>query len=161
MSRLVNIIKREPDNILTSENITPELIKHLTPRNPIMSQIHGLLKIHSVILLRPIVSIIGSATYNLAKELSRILSLKIGRTESFVKNLLHYVDIVNNISLEDQDVLVSFDVKRLFTQVQVDDAHTIIRGRLNLDQQLGDRTTMNPTQICHLIELCLCDSQIR
>ena len=50
------------------------LRKRLTPQQPKCPQIYGLPKVHKAgIPLRPIVSTIGSPTYQLAKELCRIL----------------------------------------------------------------------------------------
>ena len=113
-------------------------------------------KIHKTeVPLRPIVCTIGSATYNLTKELNRILSPLVGKTDSYVKNSSHFVSSISHLNLEKNDLLVSFDVKSLFTRVPINDALTIIKDRLILDEDLGNRTTMTPLQICHLVELCL------
>ena len=75
-NRFTNSIKKALEDILQTNNISPELAQHLIPKNPTTPQIYGLPKIHKMeVPLRPIVCTIGSATYNLAKELNRILSL--------------------------------------------------------------------------------------
>ena len=155
-NKLVSTIKKALENILQSNNITPELAKRLIPKNPTLLQIYGLPKTHKKeVLLRPIVCSFGSATYNLAKELNRILSPLIGRTDSFVNNSSHFVNIISQIHLEDNDLLVSFDIKSLFTRVPINDALIIIKDRLLVDSELENRTTMSPHQICSLVELCL------
>ena len=63
----------------------------------------------------------------------------LGITDLFIQNSPHFVDIFTNTSLEDQDVLVSFNVISLFAQVPADIAIIIIRDRLHSDQ---DRTTI-------------------
>lgn len=62
------------------------------------------------VALRPIVSTTGSPTYQLAKEIARILSPHVGCTESFVKNSTHFVQCMNQLTLEDSDHIVSFDI---------------------------------------------------
>ena len=105
--------------------------------------------------LRPIVCTIGSATYNLAKELTRILNPLTGGTSSFVKISAHFVEIVRCIGLEDKDRLVSFDVKSLFTRVPVDEALGVILTELNKDDDLEDRTMLTLTVVVRLVEISL------
>ena len=52
-----------------------------------------------------------------------------------------------------QNVMVSFDVKRLFTIVLIQEALQVIEKRLVEDDTLDDRTLMIPATICHLTEL--------
>ena len=81
-------------------------------------QIYGLPKIHKEgIPLRPIVAAIGSPTHQLARELAGILSPLAGRSPSHVKNSADFVNQIHQVSLEETDVLASFDVVSLFTRV--------------------------------------------
>ena len=50
---------------------------------------------------------------------------------------------------------MSFDVQNLFTNVPIDEALSRVAKLLHEDSTLQDRTTMSPTTICHLTELCL------
>ncbi|MDA8031702.1 MAG: reverse transcriptase domain-containing protein, partial [Alphaproteobacteria bacterium] len=132
------------------------LRKKLTPRQSSAPQIYGLPKIHKAeVPLRPIVCTIGSPTYDLAKELARVLSPLSGGTSSFVKNSTHFVETISSVKIDSKDCLVSFDVKSLFTQVPVEDALVIIKDRLEHDESLSERTAMTPQQVCSLTELCL------
>ncbi len=64
-----------------------ELYKKLNPTNSCLSCMYRLPKIHKDnVPLRPIISIIGSATYDLAKYLAKIISPLVGQTSSYVKN---------------------------------------------------------------------------
>merc|ERR1712035_82575 len=51
--------------------------------------------------------------------------------------------------------MVSFDVTSLFTCIPTQDAVETVRQRLLHDITLQDRSSLNPDQICHLLELCL------
>src|SRR5699024_10003933 len=80
--------------------------------------------------LRPIVSTMGSPTYNLAKYLAKHLQTHVGHTDSFVKNSTHFVELISDVRLDPGDILVSFDVVSLFTNVPVEDAVEIIKQNL-------------------------------
>ena len=57
--------------------------------------------------------------------------------------------------VESDEILVSFDVSSLFTNVPVGEAVSIICERLREDGRLGDRTFLSPEQIADLLEMCL------
>ena len=117
---------------------------------------YGFPKVHKVgIPLRPIVSAIGSPTYQLAKELCRILSPIVGKSNSYIRNSSRFVEKISEIQLQELDRLVSFDVKNLFTMVPIDDSLRIIHDRLIVDDTLDERTTFTIDEICELTNLCL------
>ena len=72
--------------------------------------------------LRPIVSYIGSPTYQLAKHVTSLITPLTGRTSSFVKNSRHFVEMMKEVRLSEDEMMVSFDINSLFTNVQVDEA---------------------------------------
>jgi hypothetical protein len=55
-----------------------------------------------------------------------ILSPLAGKLESFVKNSGHFVQLLKSVNLQPSDILVSFDVVRLFTNVPVNEALQVI-----------------------------------
>ena len=119
-------------------------------------QIYGLPKIHKEgIPLRPIVAAIGSPSHLLAKELTRILSPLAGQGPSHVRNSADFVQRIRQIDLAETDVMVSFDVVSLFTNVPVDEAILVISNRLQQDETLKERTSIPISELCHLVELCL------
>ena len=66
--------------------------------------------------LRPIVSAIGSPTYNLAKFVivTSIISPLAGTTSSFVKNSKHFTETISEESVNRDKVMVSFDFKSVY-----------------------------------------------
>lgn len=83
-----------------------------------MSCIYGLRNIHKPDApLPPIVSTIGSVTYNLAKHLARIISPLVGQTASYIKNSAHFSEIINQRQVHENELMVSSDVTSLFTKV--------------------------------------------
>jgi hypothetical protein len=54
--------------------------------------------------------------------LQKILSPLAGKSESFVKNSGHFIQLLKSVNLQSSDTLISFDVVSLFTNVPVDKA---------------------------------------
>ena len=118
--------------------------------------IYGLPKVHKPnVPLRPIVSYYTSPTYFLSKFLAKLLTPLIGSTSSFVRNSRDFVSSVKSLTLEEDEVLVSFDVVSLFTTIPVNLALQVARQRLEADDTLSDRTTLNVAEIMSLLSLCL------
>ena len=63
---------------------------------------------------------------------------------------------IENTSLNSCNLLISFNVKSLFTSVLIDEAMSKVAALLLADSSLEDRTTMSPETICRRTELCLC-----
>ena len=57
--------------------------------------------------------------------------------------------------MEPGEVIYSYDIKALFTSVQVDPAIYIVKQRLTQDPSLPQRTKMSIPQIVTLLEFCL------
>ena len=72
-----------------------------------------------------------------------------------MKNSTHFASDAHTMEIEDGDLLVSFDVVSLFTQVPIDEALKVIEQRLKEDETLMDRTSIPVEDICELTKLCL------
>ena len=92
---------------------------------PSLPYLYGLPKIHKEnIPLRPIVSTTGPVTYKLSKFLASKLKQLNGQiSSSFILNSEDFVDRISDMDLENK-VMVSFDVKSLFTNVPLDQTLT-------------------------------------
>ena len=136
--------------------------RKLTPKDlgkrlkPVASKLYGLPKIHKPqVPLRPIVSCIGSLTYHLAKYITSLISPLVGQTSSFIMNSQHFTESITDIHLQPTEVMVSFDVKALFTNVPTEEALQVIHRLLLEDESLGNRTELTADQITHLLDLCI------
>ena len=117
---------------------------------------YGLPKIHKAgTQLRPIISSIGTATYNTAKELARILKPLVGTSIHHIHNTRDFIDQIKDIRLKDGESIISYDVTSLFTSVSIKPALDIIQQRLTEDHDLQNRTSMTIQQIISLLEFCL------
>ena len=86
----------------------------IRPRHKQPPRINGLPKIHKAdVLLRPIVSCVNTFAYDLSAYLANILSPLTGKSEYTVTNSA-------NETILDNDIMVFFDEKSLFTNVPID-----------------------------------------
>ena len=72
-----------------------------------------------------------------------------------MKNSKHFVEVMSDLRVEEDEMLVSFDVSSLFTNVPIDEAVQVIHDRLRRDETLVDRTTLSPDRVAELLETCL------
>ena len=78
-------------------------IESYIPQKPAHQKYYGLPKVHKEgIPLRPIVSSIGSVSYETAKELSRILKPLVGKTSYHVKNTKEFIQSIKGIKTQDR-----------------------------------------------------------
>ena len=105
--------------------------------------------------LRPIVTCIGSALYNTSKFLTDILSPIQNRNGYSVANSLQFSKEISDIKIDENEVLVSFDVVSLFTAIPVDKACDYIKIKLEQDASLPSRTNLDINDIISLLQFTL------
>ena len=136
--------------------VNDELYNWLRPSGCQPPRIYGLPKIHKEgVPLRPIVSCINSPSYRLSKHIAQLISPLTGSTDSFVRNSRHFVEVMAGVKLSPDELLVSFDVSSLFTNVPIQEAVDVICKRLQDDETLNERTALQPNSIAGLLQLCL------
>ena len=67
-------------------------------------------------------SCVNTFAYDLSAYLANILSPLTGKSEYTVTNSDHFVSTVSNETILDNEIMVSFDVESLFTNVPIDAA---------------------------------------
>ena len=85
---------------------------------------------------------LSGPTYQCSKHIAKLIAPLSGGTPPFLKNSQHFVEFVKDIELRSNEVVVSFDVKSLFTNVPVDEAIEVILHKLSEDKALEDRTAL-------------------
>jgi hypothetical protein len=103
--------------------------------------------------LRPIVSSVGSPSYALAGFLYKLLSPLAGKSESSVKNSDNFIQLLRYIDLQHLDILVSFIVVSLFTNVPVDEPLEVISKKLHNFHTLSECSTLPVKAIMELFEV--------
>ncbi|XP_071792712.1 uncharacterized protein [Asterias amurensis] len=157
-----SIEKRVASKLLSihrSGALSVPLYRRLRPSSSTCPRFFGNPKIHKPeVPLRPIVASRGSPTYDTAKYLAKVLRPLVGLTEHHVSNSTQFVDITRNLTLQPTDILVSFDVESLFTNVPTDEACFLAKERLSHDPSLPDRAGLSPDQIHDLLYTCVSSS---
>ena len=103
------------------------------------------------LLIRPIISNIGTASYQLAKYIAKLLS-PLSKSEYTVAN---NIEFINNIKSEKVPIghsFISFDVKSLFINVPLDYAINIILRRIYDNNELY--TNISKKEKKELLLLC-------
>ena len=109
--------------------------------------------------VRPIVSYVNHALYNTSKYLAKLLSPFARSIPSFVENSVHLCEILQDVTIDEDEVLVSFDVKSLYTSVPIEPALCSVRTLLeNTSIWKGADTTITVDEVIELLSLCLRES---
>ena len=162
------LLNKDPTDRL-SQKLTEKLLSlkrsgHLSetvynktkPRHKQPPRIYGQPKIHKPeIPLRPIVSCVNTFAYDLSAHLADILSPLTGKSEYTVTNSSHFVSTISHERIQENEVMVSFDVESLFTNVPIEGAVKAALCKLENNPGLADRTNLTPTQIADLLNFVL------
>ena len=151
-TKLISLLKKIKSEGGTNDN----LYKKMYPTGAVPPKFNGLPKVHKRdIPPRPIVSSRVSISYEVAKELARIIRPLVGSSPHHIKNTRDFIEQIKGVTLQANESITSYDVSVLFTSVPIDPAIQIIQRRLEVDQELCSRTTMKVEQIISLLEFCL------
>lgn len=118
-------------------------------------RIYGLPKIHKANTpLRPIVSSMNVPCYHLSKHIGKILRHLVSDTTN-IKNSYQLKDILQDIHLEDNEIIVSFDVISLFTNIPV---HTAIQLIMKKWEIIKTHTHIPRNTFLEILKFCLQDN---
>ena len=121
----------------STDGIPPAIrgsVKHHKPNNP----------------LRPIVTCRNTALYNTSKFLADILSPLQNHNSYSVDNSTDFAKKISHTNIDDDEIIISFDVVSLFTAIPVDRACEHIRNKLTKDKTIQDRTKISIDDIIKL-----------
>ena len=101
--------------------------------------------------LRGVVSFIGSPYQNVAKALVPILRSLQGRSGHYIKNSRELKDKVKEWSIKRDEILVSYDVEKLYPSIPINKALELIECLLKSKRNLKEITTFSITSIMKLL----------
>ena len=101
-NKLISLLK----DIKQTGGLTTHKCKQLYPTIAVPPKFYGLPKIHKTgTPLMPIVSSIGSLTYQFAKELAYIIKPLVGHSHHHLKNTQHFIQQLQGKKLEPGEVI--------------------------------------------------------
>ena len=117
---------------------------------------YGQPKIHKADYpLREIVDSTGSVAKEIDKYLSKIFQKYVGKTPYYVKNSAHFASLVKDLRVEEDEILVSYDVTALYPSVPQDEAIDVIHQLMLDDENLHEKTTMSVNNVIELFKICV------
>ena len=154
-NRLISILK----TIKSEWGIDNITNKRLYPTGAVFPKYYGLPRIYKTgVPLRPIISSRGSATYESAKELAKILKPLVGRSPHHVQSNKEFLDSIKDIKIKPEECIMSYDVSALFISIPIEPAINIIEKHLKEDKDLHSRTNMKIQHIISLLRFCINNS---
>lgn len=120
-----------------------------------LPQIYGLIKLHKNDLpLRPVISSIDSPLENLCKYFTNILKPLV-KYNLRAKNSYEVVEKLKGIRIDDDEILVSYDIQSMYPSIPRDTVFTIIEKKW---ETIKNYTTMNKEYFLRGLKLCLCNN---
>ena len=102
------------------------------------------------------ISAVETATYNVrSSHIAKILAPLVGKTKNMVKNSGDFVESIADIEIQDDETMISYDVEALYTSLRIDSVLDIVRQKLEKDDTLSKRTTLDVDDIVQPLKYCL------
>ena len=136
--------------------IDQQLYFKLKPTDSRAQRSYGLPKIHKpAVPIRPIVSYTNSPLYQLSRYIADILRPYTKLNHQHCKNSNDFSQFIRQQTIDPDEIMVSFDVESLYTNIPITDALLVIIDLLNNDTTLYDRTNLLTDQILEQLEFLL------
>ena len=140
--------------------LSPYEYKKLYPTGSCPGKLYGTAKLHKLpangkiydLPIRPIVSNINTATYQLAKHLSKVL-FPLRESEHNIKSTKDFIRQIKQEPIPAGYEMVSFDVKSLFTNVPLDRTIDIILKRIYDHKEL--ETPITRSEMKEMLTICI------
>ena len=147
------LLKKEKELSSIVKKILPKPIADsLIQKGSRLAHLYGLPKTHKMKLaVRLILSATGTYNYKLAKWLDEKLKL-LSVNDQTINDIFSFADDLHEMKIDEQDILVSYDVSSLFTNVPVDETIEILAEKAFRDDWFNKEYDLNITKT-DLIEL--------
>ena len=147
------LLQKEKELASIVRRILPKSIADsLIQKGSRLAHLYGLPKTHKKKLaMRPILSATGTYNYKLAKWLDEKLK-PLSTNEHTIGDIFSFADDLQEMEISDRDILVSYDVSALFTNVPVDETIGILARKAFQDDWFNKEYNLNITET-DLVEL--------
>ena len=87
--------------------------------------------------------------------MAKVLAPVVGCTEHSVKDSKEFCEYVKSLTMDPQDIMVSFDVVSLFTTIPVEMGVEVARKKLQDDDTFSERSKLSVQDTVNLLTFCL------
>ena len=132
-----------------------EIANTLSPKSSRLAHLYGLPKPHKADLsMRPILSGTGTYNHKLAKWLDEKLK-PLSINEYTITDAFDFHDETRNLSVNEDNILVSYDVTALFTNAPLDETINILVNKAFADDWFNETYELNlqKDQLVKLLEI--------
>ena len=142
------------------KNFSQSEYKKLYPSSSRPGLFFGLAKMHKLredafnvdnLPLRPVISNIGTATYEISKYLASLLQ-PLTKNEYTIDSTKHFIERIRGKSIPAEYEMISFDVVSLFTSVPLDFTIDLILEKVYKDKAI--KTKLKRDELRKLLEIC-------
>ncbi|XP_062705479.1 uncharacterized protein LOC134287552 [Aedes albopictus] len=145
-----SIVKRLQNLDLIDKRTTRQLIKH----NSVCPRIYGQPKAHKPGLpLRPVVPNTTAPSYSLSKFVGKIFQRSLVSKYN-IRDSFEFCEFINNVTLPDEHVLISLDVKVLFTSL-------VMSSIITKWDEIKPNTNICLDLFLEIVEFCIDSSYFR
>ena len=142
--------------VLKDHEFIDNKLYYLKPNALPAPRFYGQPKIHKPgAPIHPIVSYSGSPLYNPNKYIANILKAYVKDENNNAKNSTTLSNYIRNVSIEDDKIMLSFDVTSLYTNIPIFDMLNIIKDYVNNDYQFTRKTAVPQDKFLDLVYLVL------
>ena len=139
-----------------NEFIDNKLYYYVKPNDPPAARFYGQTKIHKPgVPMRLMVSYSCSTLHSLNKYIDNILKPDVKYENNRVKSPTTFSNYIRNVPVENDNIMVSFDVTSLYTNIPIIDMLNIIKYYVNNDDQFTRKTTIPQDKFLDLPNLVL------
>ena len=144
------------DKIKAEGQLDDKQYLKLKPTKTLIPRMYGQIKIHKENYpMREIVDGTGGVTKDIDKYISSIIRTYIGKSKHYVKNSSHFAEMIKDLRVENDEILVSYDVTALYPSVPQDEAIELVYEKMRNDKDLYKKSTMSAENIIKLFKLCV------
>ena len=141
------LLQKEKELSSIVQRILPKPIADsLIQKGSRLAHLYGLPKAHKKKLaVRPILSATGTYNYKLAAWLDKKLK-PLSVNDHTVSDIFSFADDLHGMEIDEHDILVSYDVSSLFTNVPVDETIKILAEKVFEDDWFNKEYDLNTTK---------------
>ena len=141
------LLQKEKELTSIVQRILPKQIADsVIQKGSRLAHLYGLPKTHKKQLaVRPILSATGTYNYKLAKWLDEKLK-PLSINASTVTDIFTFTEEIQGMEINDQDILVSYDVSSLFTNVPVNETIELLAEKAFKDDWFNSEYNLNITK---------------